>query len=134
MSTITITGNLGADAELRYTPNGRPVLNARVGHTKRRREGDRWVDDGPTTWYQLAIWGSMAETLAETNALVKGVRVTVLGELSMRPYDTASGVKISHDVRVTAIGWHDKQRAQHGDVTRVDDPWAVQEPPAEVGW
>lgn len=134
MSTITVTGNLGADAELRYTPGGRPVLNARVGHTKRRRDGDQWVDDGPTMWYQLAIWGSMAETLAQSGALARGVRVTVLGELTMRPYDTAGGMKISHDVRVSAIGWHDRTRTQQ-PVTVVDDPWASQEPPAEEpGW
>ncbi len=131
MTTITVTGNLGADAELRYTPNGQPVLNTRLGTTKRKREGDKWVDDGPTDWYQLAIWGSMAETLAESGVLKRGTRVTVTGDLTHRPYDTPSGGRISNDLRVQTIGWHDRRPQQ---APAVDDAWASQEPPAEVPW
>ncbi|GIG27157.1 single-stranded DNA-binding protein [Cellulomonas denverensis] len=131
MTTITVTGNLGADAELRYTPSGSPVLNTRLGTTKRKRQGNEWIDDGPTDWYQLAIWGSMAEALAEAGVLKRGVRVTVTGELTHRPYDTPSGGRTSNDVRVHTIGWHDRRQQQ--TATQGEDPWATaQEPPAEV--
>ena len=127
---ITVPGNLGSDAELRYTPSGSAALNARLGTTRRKRdEHGKWVDDGPTEWYQLSIWGSMAEVLADTGVLKRGTRVTVTGDLTHRPYDTPSGTRISNDLRVQTIGWHEKRTQQ---TPPADDPWATQEPPAEV--
>lgn len=133
MTTITITGNLARDAELRFTPNGQPVLSMRVGVTPRKKVGGTWQDDGETTWYAASIWGSMAETLAEAGVLTKGTKVTITGTLRPRTYQSASGGGLSLDVRVDAIGWHEK--TGRVESAPEQDPWAAQEPPAGVpGW
>ena len=41
---ITITGNLTADPELRFTPSGAPVANFTVAHTPRVKQGNEWQD------------------------------------------------------------------------------------------
>ena len=43
---ITITGNLTADPELRFTPSGAPVANFTVAHTPRTFDKNRneWQD------------------------------------------------------------------------------------------
>jgi hypothetical protein len=48
--TITITGNLTADPELRYTPTGQAVAVLRIASTPRRRDNNGQWTDGNTTF------------------------------------------------------------------------------------
>ena len=88
MQRIEITGNLGHDPELRFTPNGHAVANLAVAHTDRRRDGDQWVD-GDTTWFRVTVWRERAEQAAEH--LRKGDRVHVVGKVSARAYKGSDG-------------------------------------------
>lgn len=86
---ITMTGNLVADPELRYTPKGVAVLNARIASTPRMQKGGQWVDAGPTVFLGLVAWRKLAENVAET--LKKGQRVNVTGRLRQRSYEVEGG-------------------------------------------
>lgn len=88
----TVTGNLGRDAELRWTPSGSPVLDLNIAATPRKldKNTDRWDDDGDPLWISAGIWGQQAESLAEAG-LTKGVKVTVEGTLRLRGYDRREG-------------------------------------------
>jgi single-strand DNA-binding protein len=78
MSTLSITGNIVRDPELRFTPTGKAVANLTVAESRRRRtaDGNGWEDAEPTFW-PVAIWGDYAEHVAES--LVAGARVVVVG-------------------------------------------------------
>lgn len=80
MSTITITGNLTADPELRFTPTGRAVTRITVIENRRRRteDGQGWQDAEPNV-YRVQVWGSVAENVAESCA--KGDRLHVTGSI-----------------------------------------------------
>ena len=89
----TVTGNLGRDAELRWTPSGSPVLELSIGCTPRKRvtrDSDQWEDDGAPLWINAPIWGQQAEALAEAN-LTQGTKVTAEGVLKRRTYDRRDG-------------------------------------------
>ena len=88
---ITMTGNLVADPELRYTPKGIAVLNARIASTPRMQRGGEWVDAGDTVFLGLIAWRKLAENVAET--LRKGQRVNVTGRLRQRTYEVEGGGK-----------------------------------------
>ena len=88
---IQITGNVGKDPELRFTPSGKPVLGFSVADTPRRynRDSGEWEDAGETLWLNVSLWDRKAETMAEH--VVKGVRVMVTGTLKARSYTTREG-------------------------------------------
>lgn len=98
-SGIQIVGRLGADPELRYTPNGVAVCSLRVAVNHM---------DGETTWFNVSVWGSQAEFA--NNYLRTGRRVFIAGTFSTRPYESKAGEsKISLDVNASAIQFADSK-------------------------
>jgi single-strand DNA-binding protein len=95
---VTITGNLTADPELKFTPNGAAVANFRVAVTARVRDGNTWRD-GDTSFYRVTAWRDLATNL--TDSLSKGDRVLVVGQLRMRSWETPEGEQRSV-IEVTA--------------------------------
>jgi single-strand DNA-binding protein len=95
---VTITGNLTADPELKFTPNGAAVANFRIAVTSRIRDGETWKD-GDTSFYRITAWRDLATNL--TDSLSKGDRVLVVGQLRMRSWETPEGEQRSV-VEVTA--------------------------------
>jgi single-strand DNA-binding protein len=79
MTDITLVGNLTDDPELRFTPNGAPVVKFSVAVNRRSfdRQANEWKDAG-TSYYRCSAWNQLAQNIAET--LAKGARVVVLGD------------------------------------------------------
>ena len=76
-TTFTITGNLAANPELRYTPTGTAVAKFVVISNDRHRDpAGQWVD-GRRTDVRVTAWDTLAETVTES--LSKGAHVTVTG-------------------------------------------------------
>ncbi len=90
VNKVILVGNLGRDAELRYTPGGAPVATINLATT------EVWNDKGgqrqeKTEWHRVVLWGKTAETLAEY--LVKGKQIYVEGRLQTRQWDDKDGNK-----------------------------------------
>ena len=87
---ITLIGNLTADPELRFTPNGAAVANFTVASTPRTfdRQTNEWKD-GDAMFLNCSVWRQYAENVAES--LTKGMRVIVSGRLKSRSYETREG-------------------------------------------
>ncbi|MFW7414733.1 single-stranded DNA-binding protein [Demequina sp. SO4-18] len=83
-NTLSITGNLGADPRVNALSSG-TVVGFSLGYTPRKKDGDQWVDAGPTLWFDVSVWDDMAEFYADR--LHKGTRVTVTGPLGSREHD-----------------------------------------------
>jgi single-strand DNA-binding protein len=60
LNRAEIMGNLGADPEMRYTPNGRAVTNFRVAVNRRWRNAEGQPQE-KTEWFRIAAWGPLAE-------------------------------------------------------------------------
>lgn len=94
MNQITICGNLGKDAEMRHLQDQTPVLSFSVADSQGR--------DKPSIWWNCAIFGKRAESLAQY--LIKGQTVTVCGTVSERTWNDKQGVeRKSMDIRVNDI-------------------------------
>jgi len=83
-----LVGNLGRDAELRYTSGGAPVASVRIATTERftDKEGQKRED---TQWHDVVIWGKTAEALHEY--LVKGKQIYVEGRIQTRKWTDKEG-------------------------------------------
>jgi single-strand DNA-binding protein len=91
-TVITVVGNLTADPELRFTPNGAAVANFTVASTPRTfdRQTNEWKD-GDALFLRCAVWREVAENVAES--LTRGSRVVVQGRLKQRSFETKEGEK-----------------------------------------
>lgn len=101
---ITLIGNLTADPELRFMPNGKAVLNVSVASTPRvfDRQANEWKD-GDTLYLRGSLFDAYAENAAAS--LYKGTRVIVTGSLVQRNYETREGEKrTSYEIRIDEIG------------------------------
>ena len=91
-NVFTITGNLTADPELRFTPGGHAVVNFTIADTPRKlnKTTNEW-EDGETLFMRCSLWRDAAEHVAES--LVRGARVVATGKLASRSYTTKEGEK-----------------------------------------
>jgi single-strand DNA-binding protein len=93
MNVFTFTGNLGDDAETRFTPSGAAVCNFSVAVTA------GYGDKKTTTWVRCALWGKRAEGGLVPH-LTKGTQVAVSGELSTREYESKGEKRTAVEVNV----------------------------------
>lgn len=138
-ASITVSGNITADPELRYTQNGIPVASLTVAHTPRRlnRQTNQWEDAGETLFLRVSVWREQGENIAQS--LHKGDAVLIIGSLVSRSYKTREGedrTSVECDADIVSIDLR-RQRAQQ--VARVKsgetgssstDAWAA--PGADV--
>ena len=90
VNKVILVGNLGRDAELRYTPGGAAVATLNMATT------EVWNDKGgqrqeKTEWHRVVLWGKTAESLNEY--LTKGKQIYVEGRLQTRQWDDKDGNK-----------------------------------------
>lgn len=101
VNKIILVGNLGRDAELRYTPGGDAVLNFSLATTEvwNDKQGQRQEH---TQWFRVDFWGRRGERIQEY--MKRGQRVYVDGRLRLRDYEDRDGNKrISVDVRANDV-------------------------------
>ena len=91
-TTITVTGNLVEDPELRFTPSGVPVARFRIASTPRYRDSatGEWKD-GDTLFLTCQVWRQPPRTSPSPSE--KGMRAIVTGRLRQRSYETQEGEK-----------------------------------------
>lgn len=134
---LTVVGNLVADPDLRFVPNGDAVANFTVASTPRSydKTSGEWKD-GNALFQRCNIWREAAENVAET--LSKGMRVIVSGRLVQRSYETKEGDK-RHvvELEVDEIGPSLryatarvlKRGKNDGPSRPQSDPWSDEESP-----
>jgi single-strand DNA-binding protein len=85
-----LVGRLGADPEVRYTPDGAMVTNFRIA------TDEQWKDKNGekvqrTEWHKIVTFGKLAEICGKY--LVKGKLVYLEGRIQTRAWDDKEGAK-----------------------------------------
>ena len=90
VNKVILVGNLGRDAELRYTPGGAAVATLNMATTEvwNDKSGQR---QEKTEWHRVVLWGKTAESLSEYQT--KGKQIYVEGRLQTRQWDDKDGNK-----------------------------------------
>lgn len=104
---ITLSGNMGKPAALRFTQSGKPVWGFGLAYTPRRKNGETWEDAGPTIWFDVSVWGDDATDLAERYGDTTG-RATVTGRLGTKEYEG----KVSPTITADAVTIHPRRESQ----------------------
>jgi single-strand DNA-binding protein len=133
---ITLTGRLGADPEIRFSPSGTPIARLSVVTARRTKDDQGNWSDTDVTWWDCTAFRSLAENCAAS--LAKGMAVVAVGRAVQENWeDKQTGQKrskiavkldsIGPDLtRATAAVQKANGQAQQGGQQRqqAQDPWA----------
>ncbi len=88
LNKVQFTGRLGADPEMRFTPQGHAVTTFRVASNRSWRSTDGEAHED-TEWFRVVAWNKLAEICNQF--LIKGARVYVEGRLQTRQWQDQEG-------------------------------------------
>ena len=117
MNSITVSGSLGKDAELKQMNSGDYICNFSIADSMGRDKG--------TIWWNCTLFGKRAESLSQY--LVKGQAVTVVGSIIEREWtDKSDNKRKSMDVRVNDIALQGGRKDAEPQEERRQAPKPVQ--------
>ncbi|WP_313471259.1 single-stranded DNA-binding protein [Atlantibacter hermannii] len=120
INNIVVSGNLGKDAVLRVTPNGKHIATFSIP----AKSG--FGDNAKTAWLQCKMFGVMAEKL--TGFLHKGSKVTVVGEFTIEEWTRDNGEKVQtptilvRDIDLPPRSDNQSQRTQQNNQSQSSEP------------
>jgi len=87
VNRATVSGNLGADPELRTLASGRSVATLSLATQRNFKVGEEWKTE--TDWHKIVVWGRDAERVAES--VSKGDVLTAEGRIQYRTFEGKDG-------------------------------------------
>jgi single-strand DNA-binding protein len=127
LNKVQMTGRLGADPEMRYTPQGHAVTTFRAASNRswRTAEGEAHED---TEWFRVVAWNKLAEICNQW--LSKGSRVYVEGRMQTRQWQDQEG-QTRYQTEVIAIDIIILDSRRDSAPASIDDtPVAIDDTPA----
>ena len=88
VNKVILIGRTGADADLRFTANGKPVANFSLAINESFKNGDGEQREH-VEWFRCVAWGRLAEVCGEF--LTKGKQAYAEGRFQTRKYDDRDG-------------------------------------------
>ena len=85
INKVILIGNLGADPETRYMPNGGAVANVNLATTQSWRDRESGEQNERTEWHKIVFFRRLAEIAGEY--LRKGSKVYIEGSLRTRQWE-----------------------------------------------
>ncbi len=89
MLRVTVLGNLGSDAELRYSTKGAPIAGFRVAVNQVRTSANGEREES-TEWFRINVAGRQADFAVH---LQKGQRVLAIGRLQISHFQRKDGTQ-----------------------------------------
>ena len=84
MNKVMLIGNLGADPQIKYIPDGTPVARFSIATNSRWTDRESGEKKSKTEWHRIIAWRGLAELCAEY--LKKGSKVFVCGKMQTRSW------------------------------------------------
>jgi single-strand DNA-binding protein len=89
VNKVILVGNLGADPEIRYMPNGDAVANIRLATTESWKDKATGEKKEITEWHRVVFYRKLAEIVGQY--LKKGSAVYVEGRIRTRKWQDKEG-------------------------------------------
>lgn len=107
INTITVSGNITRDPEIRFTPSGQSVctFSVAVNRSWQNRQTQEWEEQ--TSFFDVKAWAQLGQNISDT--VSKGSRVVVSGRLEQRSWETDQGERryafeiVADDVAVSLL-------------------------------
>ncbi len=89
VNKVILVGNLGADPETRYMPNGDAVTNIRLATTESWKDKNTGEKREMTEWHRVVFYRKLAEIVSQY--LKKGSAVYIEGRIRTRKWQDKEG-------------------------------------------
>jgi single-strand DNA-binding protein len=104
MATISVTGNVGTDPEVKFF-NGKNgqfgVASFSLGYTPSEKKDGEWIQ-GDTIWFRVSVLGKQSDVIA--GAVHKGDKVLVIGAFKQSTYQAKDGTqKTSLEIKADSV-------------------------------
>ncbi len=90
VNKVILVGNLGADPEVRFTQDNRPIVHLRVATSESWRDKSSGERKERTEWHRVTIFSEGLAKVAQ-QYLKKGAKVYLEGQLQTRKYQDQQG-------------------------------------------
>ena len=100
INTVTVSGNLTREPELRELPSGNAVCNLRIAHNERFKGSDGEWADRPQ-YFDVTVWSGLGAYLAKN--LAKGEKVVVSGRLKWREFEVDGNKRQAVDITADSV-------------------------------
>ncbi len=99
INKVMVSGHIGADPVLRYTPSGMPAVVFNLYQNIKFKMGDKKLEDVTKMQrYRVIFYGAHAENLVKN--MKKGSEILVEGQLISQPYKNKKGEdRVFHEIR-----------------------------------
>jgi single-strand DNA-binding protein len=103
LNKVTLIGNLGADPDVRYFPDGNALANVSLATSESWKDRNTGEPQERTEWHRVVIRGKLAEVVKQY--LHKGSKIYVEGRLQTRKWQAQDGLeRYTTEVVVGGIG------------------------------
>jgi len=110
INSVTISGNLTRDAELRMTAAGTPIINCTVAVNDRRKNQSTGEWEDYANFIDCTMFGQRAEKIAPY--LTQGTKVAIHGKLHYSSWEHEGKKRSKVDVTISDIEFLSRQQAQ----------------------
>ena len=90
VNKVILVGNLGRDPEVRYTQDGRPIVNLNVATSESWRDKNSGERREKTEWHRVVIFSEGLAKIAQ-QYLKKGSKIYLEGALQTRKWQDKDG-------------------------------------------
>ncbi|MHB8624820.1 MAG: single-stranded DNA-binding protein [Aggregatilineales bacterium] len=95
---ITLVGNAGQDADIKYLRDGTAVATFNLAVNKFTGRGEQRKQS--TTWFRVTVWREYAETISQH--VKSGMKLLVVGEVDVSAYTDKKTGEARASLEVTA--------------------------------
>lgn len=119
MNQVILVGRSGANAEIRYTAGGHPVVNLSVATSEKNKEGGY-----DTSWHRVVLFGRIAEAFGPR--ITKGCELMVMGKITYNDWTDKSGNRrmnvniVAHMIKIIESAPRQQQREEQPHTSTLD--------------
>ena len=134
INTLTVSGNLTRDPEIKTLPTGTQLVSLRLAVNGSRKQGDEYVDR--PSFFDVEVIGGQGNVFAamrERVGSLKGHRVFISGELEQQEWQQNGATRSRVVIKVAGGGRVVYDGAPRGRRTPASAGAVPDDPPAPAG-
>ena len=120
INKVILIGNLGADPDVRYAPNGTSIANISIATSEQWKDKETGENKERTEWHRIVFFGKLADIVS--SYLKKGAKIYVEGRLQTRKWQNQERYTteiIANDLQMLGGGLGKKNNLSSSEQDRV---------------
>lgn len=118
LNSVTLSGNVVRDAEIRSTQSGVSVMNFSLAVNERAKNQHTGEWEDRPSFFDCVMFGNRADKMA--GMISKGTKIAVLGRLRQSSWETEQGRRSKVEVVVDGVEFMSRKREEQAEQQQAD--------------